>query len=318
MKNSSQTGVETKGHPHNLPADLSTILYTKSGGEALGLSREEFSGILRGVAAKFLPAESAKNKVEEFCCELRLQDLALAHACAAGHERAWETFMVRYRTKLYDMAGAITRESSSARELADGLYAELYGTGLKDGKRISKLASYNGRGSLDGWLRTVLAQEFVNRYRKQRRLVSLEEENESGEQFASPQAEPEVEADSRIETATNQALAELSAEDRFLLAAYYLDERTLAEIALALRVHESTISRKLHKLTKTLRKQVLAGLKKSGMSRRQAEEALEVDVRDLKVDLREQLTRGKRVAQEGETAAFPKQKVQEPAGEGAG
>jgi len=34
----------------------------------------------------------------------------------------------------------------------------------------SKLSSYTGRGSLEGWLRTVMAQEFVNRYRRQRRL----------------------------------------------------------------------------------------------------------------------------------------------------
>jgi len=308
MKNSSETRLETAAPVHGWSAGLSRELYIKSGAEALGLGLEAFAGIILGIVAKFLPAESNANSVEKFCCELRLQDLALAHACAAGHERAWEAFMVRYRSKLYDMASAIARESSAARELADGLYAELYGTSLKNEKRISKLSSYNGRGSLDGWLRTVLAQEFVNRYRKQRRLVSLEEETEAGQQFASPQPESQISADSRMEIATDEALAGLSPDDRFLLAAYYLDQRTLAEIALALQLHESTISRKLHKLTKTLRKQVLAGLKKSGMSRRQAEEALQVDVRDLKVDLRKRLT------QEGDAAAFHKQKVQEPAG----
>ena len=107
-------------------------------------------------------------------------------------------------------------------------------------------------------------------------------------------------------------MASLSPEDRFILASYYLDERTLAEIAVALKVHESTISRKLTKITKTLRKQVLAGLQGRGMSRRQAQEALEVDVRDMKVDLRKGLT------QEEEGVAFSKQKVRSPAGEGAG
>ena len=72
--------------------------------------------------------------------------------------------MARYREKLYDIAGYIAKESSAARELADSLYADLYGTTTRDGQRISKLASYTGRGSLEGWLRTVMAQEFVNRY----------------------------------------------------------------------------------------------------------------------------------------------------------
>ena len=50
--------------------------------------------------------------------------------------------------------------------------------------RSSKLVFYTGRGSLEGWLRTVMAQEFINRYRKQKRTVSLEEQTEEGVQFA--------------------------------------------------------------------------------------------------------------------------------------
>jgi len=46
-----------------------------------------------------------------------------------------------------------------------------------------------------------------------------------------------------LESATDEALAALPAEDRVVLAAYYLDGRTLAEVARMLGVHESTISR---------------------------------------------------------------------------
>ena len=56
-----------------------------------------------------------------------------------------------------------------------------------------------------------------------------------------------------------------------------------------LGVHESTISRRVEKLASTLRKKILDRLGKRGMSRRQAEEALEADVRDLAVDVRRHL-----------------------------
>jgi RNA polymerase sigma-70 factor (ECF subfamily) len=56
-----------------------------------------------------------------------------------------------------------------------------------------------------------------------------------------------------------------------------------------LQVHESTISRRLEKLLKTLRKQVIAGLVARGMHRNQAEEALETDVRRLQVDVSRKL-----------------------------
>jgi RNA polymerase sigma-70 factor (ECF subfamily) len=97
-----------------------------------------------------------------------------------------------------------------------------------------------------------------------------------------------------------------------MLAAYHLDGRTLAEIARMLSVHESTISRKLDKVAKSLRKQILAGLGRRGLSRRQAEEALQIDVRDLSLNLRD------RLAQDSPADAFNKKKVGAPAGDGSG
>ena len=271
-------------------AELAAELHASSGCGKIGLSHESFAAILCDVGAKYLPAETSHAEARTFLLTLRVEELALARACAAGHNSAWEIFLTRYREKLYQSALRIAREDSAARDLADTLYAELYGTSTRDGERVSKLASFTGRGSLEGWLRTVLAQEFVKRYRRIKRLVSLDEESEDGSQFAAPEPEPVTPADSRLESATHAALASLSSEDRVVLAAYYLDGRTLAEIARMLGVHESTISRKVDKLAKALRKKILAGMVQQGMARRQAEEALEVDVRDLRLDIRRSLT----------------------------
>ncbi|MGZ4732285.1 MAG: RNA polymerase sigma factor, partial [Terriglobales bacterium] len=293
-------GVQPIGEASAGLESVITELYEKSGNS--GLSREQFGVILNEVAAKYLPADASVRQTAELYASLRVEELALARACAAGQERAWEVFMARYREKLYDIAAYIAKESSAARELADSLYADLYGTTSRDGQRISKLASYTGRGSLEGWLRTVMAQEFVNRFRRQRRLVSLDEERETGAQFTATDPEPAVAVDPRVEAATDEALSRLAAEDRFLLASYYLDGRTLAEIARTLAVHESTVSRKLDKLAQSLRKQILAALERKGMSRRQAEEALDVDVRDLRLNIRD------RVAQETAPQTFSDQK----------
>src|SRR5262249_53972796 len=126
-------------------------------------------------------------------------------------------------------------------------------------------------------------------YRKQRRLVSLDEESEEGTQYAAPSTGPVIPLDTRLERATDDALRALSAEDRFVLASYFLDERTLAQIARALSVHESTISRKIEKLTKEIRRQIMKNLARQGMSRRQAEEALTADVRDVTLNIRASL-----------------------------
>lgn len=290
--------------------ELLVELHAKAGCDKVGLTRESFFAILVEVGVKY--GSKSEAEVRSFFLGLRVDELALARACAAGENSAWEVFLTKYREKLYLSALRIAREDSAARELADTLYADLYGTATREGQRVSKLASYTGRGSLEGWLRTVLAQEYVNRYRRTKRLVSLEEESEEGAQFRAPEPEPMTAADNRLSRATDTALAQLPAEDRMVLSAYYLDGRTLAEIARMLGVHESTISRKLDKLAKSLRKQIVATLTKSGMSRRQAEEALDTDVRDLQIDIRRSL------AQETAPAPFSEKRVEARVPEGEG
>jgi len=260
-------------------------LYAKSRAEEFAFAPEQFLQLLQDIASK----HASGLKLDEYCRTLRIEDLVLARACAAGNERAWEVFMLRFREKLYDVARQITREDSSGRELADCIYADLYGTKVRGEERVSKLSFYNGRGSLDGWLRTVLAQEYVNTYRKQRRLVSLDEESEEGVQFAAPAGADTAPAHPALARATEEALKALTSDDRFVLASYFLDNRTLADIGRTLCVHESTISRKVEKLTKNLRKQILKNLTKLGLSRRQAEETLSADLSDLALDVRASL-----------------------------
>ena len=291
--------------------EIATELYANCDAKKFDISRDDLAAILFEVVMKYAPA-AVPGELREFCVSLKIEELVLARACAAGNEYAWEAFLVRYREKLYEMGLSIAREDSAARDLSDSLYAELYGTTTRDGVRVSKLNFYTGRGSLEGWLRTVMAQEHVNRYRRQKRNLSLDEETEEGTQFAAPETEPANPLDPRLEAATDEALTVLPAEDQFILAAYYLDDRTLVEIAHMLSVHESTISRKLDKLAKALRKQILAGLGRRGMSRRQAEEAMEADVRDFTLNLRD------RLAQESPGKTFHKKKVGAPAGDGNG
>ena len=286
---------ETAARPAkiNIPESLSTQLYGEAGGEKFGLTMQAFASVLQEVATQYLPAAAGSAEVLDFLTHLRLEDLALARACALGSEAAWEVFLIRYREKLFSAAHSIVEGDANARELADSLYADLYGTRTVDGRRISKLNSFTGRGSLEGWLRAVMAQEYINRFRRGQRLVSLEEQAEAGAQFEAETPDPTEAVDARLREATDQALGSLAVEDKFILANYYLDDRTLAEIARLLGVHESTISRKLEKITAATRKAILAGLMKRGMHRKEAEQTMEVEVSQLSVDVRRRLMQEK-------------------------
>ncbi|MGA3160746.1 MAG: sigma-70 family RNA polymerase sigma factor [Terracidiphilus sp.] len=267
-------------------------LWSESGTAAYGLEREQFRDILERVASAqnfgLGPGEIASRRQQrDFFYGLRLADLVLARACANGHPGAWEHFLATYRQPLTRAAVAITGSDTLGRELADQLYAELYGLTTRDGVRRSPLDSYRGRGSLMGWLRTTLAQRHVDHYRSTRRELPLDDPADSHDP---PAAIPEPENSPAdlllLGRAIEEALCQLAAEERFLLAAYYLDGRTLLEIAPLLHVHEATVSRKLHRVTSGLQKQILRNLQGLGLSKPAAQEALGVDPRDLNVNLK--------------------------------
>jgi RNA polymerase sigma-70 factor (ECF subfamily) len=272
-------------------AGLVEELWRVAEAETCGLTVEEFGGILGAVGAKLnygLPptgqADSAQRSA--FLRGLRLVELALAHACALGHEAAWQRFLRLYRAPLTQAAIAITGSATLGHDLADSLYSELYGLKQDDAGRRSPLASYSGRGSLMGWLRTTLAQRHVDHHRRTRRETPLDTlDAPAPEAVAGPLSTELV----RLTHALTRTLQALPSEDRFLLSAYFLDRRTLLEISRTVHVHEATISRRLKRLAADLRKQLLQNLQAGGLSKRAAEEALGVDPRDVEINLRKLL-----------------------------
>jgi RNA polymerase sigma-70 factor (ECF subfamily) len=263
-------------------------LWRECDAAAYGLALGELNEILLrlGAAQSFGVTQDAtptRREQAAFFRGLRLADVVLARACAGGNERAWEHFLALYRQPLIRAAIAITGSETLGRELADQLYGELFGLTTRDGERRCPLDSYRGRGSLLGWLRTTLAQRHVDHHRRSHREQPLEA-------CDVPPLEPEPEKPAGELTALGEAiemaLRGRDAEERFLLAAYYLDGRTLLQIARVLGVHEATVSRKLRRAIAGLRKQVLKNLEGAGLSRRAAEEALGTDPRDLDLNLK--------------------------------
>jgi RNA polymerase sigma-70 factor (ECF subfamily) len=276
-------------------------LWRASDAAGWGLERDDFDRILLDVGTtwNFGLAEgtvAARPEQASFFRGLCLGDLVLARACAAGNERAWDYFIARHRQPLIRAAIAITGSETLGRDLADQLYAELYGLNTREGERRCPLLSYRGRGSLMGWLRTTLAQRHVDHYRRTRREEPLDETDAPAEIAPQPHA-GEL---SQLEQAVEDALRGRDAEERYLLAAYYLDRQTLLQIARVLGVHEATVSRKLRRATEDTRKQVLRNLRRGGLSRRAAGEALGADPRDLNVNL-------KKLLQSSQTEAFKEQ-----------
>ncbi|MGC1618082.1 MAG: hypothetical protein WA765_06285, partial [Candidatus Acidiferrum sp.] len=116
--------------PRVSPARLEW-LYTESKAARWYLSQASFAACLERCAEKRLASGAlSPDKLDDHLASLHLEDLALATACIENCEAAWEHFFAAYRGYLRSAAAAILRCSSAsakASELADSVFAELYG-----------------------------------------------------------------------------------------------------------------------------------------------------------------------------------------------
>ena len=256
------------------------------------VSPEDFRAAVRAAADKYLvdrPSGKAPTaqQLRQLLRDLQATDLFLALACARGNEHAWWEFDRDYRPYIERIARHLASSEADAGEVIDSVYVELYGTRVVEGVRQSKFATYTGRGTLRGWLRTVVWHAVIDLHRAQHDEVSVDEWSESGgethdrpgwraEARGSEAAMVDRIVRERYAVATiaalDASLATLDDHEKLLLLYYHVEGLKLREIARLVeepssplrrwfqrqskrrsaqpesRVHESTVMRWLEKV----------------------------------------------------------------------
>ncbi len=255
-----------------------------------GVRLDCFKTSLQKTLQRFISAaltdEPKIEEVKEFLGQIQADDLFMALACSNGNERAWWEFDQQHRAYLERVARHLAKTEIDAQEVIDTVYVELYGTRVVNGERVSKFATYSGRGSLRGWLRTVIWHSLVDLHRASHDEVSLDEMTETvgeGAAHANFAELPRGGESDMIEhiakeryrkatlSAIETAFASLDAHEKLLLLYYHVENLKLREIARlvenessplrgwfqrkstnrekdpASRIHESTIMRWLEK-----------------------------------------------------------------------
>ncbi|HTQ23731.1 MAG TPA: sigma-70 family RNA polymerase sigma factor [Candidatus Binataceae bacterium] len=230
-------------------------LHRRGSADAFGLSPADLgTALYRSVHSWNADAQPAA--IDEYLDALRADDLVLACACANGDERAWEGFIEKYRPVLYAAAHTLTRDEAAARELADSLWADLYGANPRSEERRSLLAYYGGRSALATWLHAVLARRFVDLTRLAARTRPLESRPNEPATEGDPSDPDRARYVSALSMALSEALAALEPRDRLRLGYYYLESLTLREIARVLNEHPSSVSRRLQQTRSELKRRV--------------------------------------------------------------
>jgi len=251
--------------------------------------------------------------------QIQADDLFMAIACARGNERAWWEFDQQHRSYMERVARHLAKTDIDAQEVIDQVYVELYGTKVVDGERQSKFSTYSGRGSLRGWLRTVIWHSIVDLHRAGHDEVSLDELTENigeGAAHSGFAEQPVGGEDAAIEqlsrdryrgatlSAIGNAFSTLDPHEKLLLLYYHAEGMKLREIAKLVenessplrgwfqrrsasresssRIHESTIMRWLEKCyAKVLASFRSELLEKHGLKAEEVEICMELAMQDL-------------------------------------
>jgi RNA polymerase sigma factor (sigma-70 family) len=207
------------------------------------------------VAHRFADSRPSEPAVDAYLASLHLDDLCLTRACADGSGQAWDEFVATHRPRLYAAARAIAGDDG--RELADSLYGELYGiSGTADGRK-SPFRYFHGRSSLTTWLRSILVQRHIDARRAGARTEMVDPSDLEG--LPAPHRDPSPDRDRFVratQAALDEAIGALDEADRLRLRLYYGQQLTLAAIGRATGEHEATVSRKLDRARRVLRKHV--------------------------------------------------------------
>jgi RNA polymerase sigma-70 factor len=289
-----------------------------------GVREDCFTASLRKTAGKYLLSASSEplqvDDVNEFLAQIQADDLFMALACANGNERAWWEFDHQHRSYLERVARHLAKTEVDAQEVIDQVYVELYGTRVVDGERVSKFSTYSGRGSLRGWLRTVIWHSLVDLHRASHDEVSLDEMTENVGEGAAHSSFAEAAPDGEDQmmdhlareryrkstvNAIGTAFGSLDNHEKLLLLYYHVENLKLREIARmaesatsplrgwfqrksstrekdpSSRIHESTIMRWLEKSYGKVLQTFRAELQKGGLKSEEIEICMELATQDL-------------------------------------
>lgn len=183
-------------------------------------------------------------------------DFYLATACELGCEGAWDRFNELYADPVRAIALRWGASSADAEEIAGALPGELLQPSA-NGRHRTLIGSYDGSGTLHGWLTRVVDRRLVDRVRKRSPDALPEFDARASSGCAPSDQVIHAETGDRVAAAFQKSLLALSPRDFELLRLKYRDGVSQAEIASKLEVTPARISYLVKRVVGQLRISVL-------------------------------------------------------------
>ena len=172
---------------------------------------------------------------------IHTKDLYLTMGMSTGNEKAWEIFEERFAPKINDFAQYYADDEDIAEDVFAYTKSSLFVKIKKTGK--PKIDSYNGRGSLESWLKVIVYREVITHQKNRMKSLSLDSIVLGVEEDHDYDSEMKM-----ISTILMSGFKSLEEKDKVLLREYYILKQPERILADKYNVNVSTISRRLRKI----------------------------------------------------------------------
>lgn len=166
-------------------------------------------------------------------------DEAIIQLARAGRwQEAFENLVPAYRRRVFGLAYGILRDRAAAEDLSQEVFVKVW----------QALPRYDGRARLSTWIYAITRNAAVSALRARRRSVSMSDPAvlaEVEDIAATPAAEP---ADAGL----RRQVEALPEKQRLAVTLYYLDERTVDEVAEMMGLPVNTVKTHLHRARASL------------------------------------------------------------------
>ena len=176
---------------------------------------------------------------------IHTEDLYLTMGMSTGNEKAWEIFNQRFAPKINEFSQYYADDEDIAEDVFAYTKSSLFVKIKKTGK--PKIDSYNGRGSLESWLKVIVYREVITHQKNRMKSLSLDSIVLGVEEDHDYDSEMKM-----ISTILMSGFKSLEEKEKVLLREYYILKQPERILADKYDVNVSTISRRLRKICDNL------------------------------------------------------------------
>jgi RNA polymerase sigma factor (sigma-70 family) len=189
-----------------------------------------------------------------------MNDLEFVQRCVKGDKRAWDEFVERYSSLIYNYIHSVLKIKGKtyAQDNINDLFQEIFLSLAKDNfKKLGTFRARNG-ASLASWLRQVVVNFTIDYIRKLKAGVSIDEETDEGASLAellssdSPSVTDALSQEEKLKN-LKDCIGELGIDDRLFLELYLNRGLGLEELKDYFKVSRPAIDMRKARIIERLR-----------------------------------------------------------------